>query len=100
MYNDFAFFTVNGSAYFLASRNASSFNIVAPPIGFEGQTNWASASYTFAAAGTYQIGFGVFNVGDSGHDSALFLDNVDIVPEPAILSMLGFACAPLARRRL
>lgn len=92
-FNDFAFFTVSGAAYLLASRNSSTWDLVSPPAGFDGQTDWATGTYTFAAAGTYTFGFGVLNVGDSGHNSALLLDGVAIaVPEPAFAA----AALPLA----
>lgn len=89
-YNDFAFFSVSGSAYLLASRNSSTFDIGSPPAGFDGQTDWSTYSYTFPAAGTYKIGFGVFNVGDTGHNSVLLLDAISIpVPEPAGVALLA-----------
>jgi hypothetical protein len=98
MYNDFGFFTVDGSAYLLASRNSSTYDTVSPPAGFEGQTDWATQSYTFSAAGTYQVGFGVFNVGDAGYDSALLLDSVE-VPEPTSLGLLAVGAMIMLRRR-
>ena len=97
-YNDFTFYTINSTPFFLASRNASTFNIVSPPAGFEGQTNWATESYTFPADGTYQIGYGIFNVFDSGHDSALLLDNITIVPEPVTMGGMLLLSLSLARR--
>jgi hypothetical protein len=102
MFNDFGYFTISGSAYLLASRNSSTYNTVSPPAGYEGQTGWATQSYTFASAGTYTIGFGVFNVGDSGYDSALLLDAVMIpTPEPPsiVLLALGLSAVLLRRRR-
>jgi len=98
-YNDFAFFTINGSAFLLASRNGSTFNTVSPPAGFEGQTGWATQTYTFASAGTYTVGYGTFNVGDAGHNSALVLDSITI-PEGAVVvpnpSSYWSVCALLA----
>lgn len=89
-FNDFGFFSISGSAFLLASRNSSAFNTTSPPAGFDGQTDWMTQSYTFPSAGTYKIGFGVFNVGDSGHNSVLLLDAVSIpVPEPASIVLLG-----------
>ena len=102
-YNEFAFFTINGSAFLLASRNGSTFNTVSPPAGFEGQTGWATQTYTFASAGTYTVGYGTFNVGDAGHNSALVLDSITIpqgpvaVPNPSsywsVSVLLGVVCA-------
>jgi len=101
-YNDFGFFSVAGATYLLASRNSSIYNIVSPPAGFDGQTGWATGSYTFPAAGTYKIGFGVFNVGDAGHNSVLLLDDVSIpTPEPStfVLLAIGLSSGLLLRRR-
>jgi hypothetical protein len=96
-FNDFGFFIVSGAAYLLASRNSSTFDTVAPPAGFDGQTGWATQSYTFPVAGTYQIGFGVFNVGDTGHNSVLLLDNISIpVPEPSSITLLAAGFLTLA----
>lgn len=97
-YNDFAFFTVSGSAYLLASRNSSAFNLSSPPPGFDGQTGWSTSTYTFATAGTYTIGFGVLNVGDTGHNSALLLDAV-AVPEPGVAALLALCGIGLVRGR-
>lgn len=101
-FNDFGFFTISGTAYLLASRNSSTFNTVSPPAGFDGQTDWQSQSYTFTSAGTYTLGFGVFNVGDSGHNSVLLLDAIMIpVPEPSsfVLLAVGSLTVLLLRRR-
>lgn len=102
-YDDFAFFTIGSSAFLLASRNTSTYDVTSPPAGFDGQTGWATQSYTFATGGSYQIGFGVFNVGDTGHNSALLIDNVSVpVPEPSTLLLAGCGTIGLAvwcRRR-
>lgn len=89
-YNDFAFFTIDSAAFLLASRNSSTFDLVSPPAGFDGQTLWATQNYTFTSAGVHKIGFGVFNVGDTGHNSVLLIDAVSIpVPEPTSIVLLG-----------
>jgi len=65
-FNDFAYFSVNGSVQVL--RQAT-----------EGDsTGWATGSYTALTAGTYTFGFGVMNVGDNTANSQLYLDNVDL----------------------
>jgi len=102
MYNDFGFFTISSSAFLLASRNSSTYDVTSPPPGFEGQTDWMTQSYTFPSAGTYTIGFGVLNVGDPGYDSALLIDAVMIpVPEPASIVLLasGLSVFVLRQRR-
>lgn len=101
-FNDFGFFSIAGDAFLLASRNSSTYDTTSPPAGFDGQTGWASQSYTFATGGSYQIGFGVFNVGDSGHNSALLIDHVSLpVPEPSTLLLAGLGSSSLLlwRRR-
>jgi hypothetical protein len=96
-FNDFAFFSVDGSAFLLASRNTSTYDIILPPAGFDGQTDWQIGSYTFTAAGTYKIGFGVFNVGDTGHNSVLLVDAVSLpVPEPSAVVLTGLGAILLA----
>jgi len=96
-FNDFAFFSIAGSPFLLASRNSSTFDIVSPPAGFDGQTGWMTQAYTFPTAGTYKIGYGAFNVGDTGHNSVLLLDAISIlVPEPSTLLMAGLGTAILA----
>ena len=107
-FNDFAFWTVfdgtTGVPYLLGARNLgiSYWDSTSPPPGFDGQMGWHTESYTFSAAGTYEIGFAAFNVGDHGHNSALLLDNItlpDPVPEPASLVGLVGAGLFIARRR-
>lgn len=91
-FNDFGFLVVNGTAFLLASRNTSIYDTTSPPAGFDGQTGWMSDSYIFGTAGTFKIGFGVFNVGDSGHNSVLLIDNVNLpVPEPGTFVLLALA---------
>src|SRR6478609_2747052 len=86
IYNDFSFFSVVGAtsgvtdSFLLAGRNSSSFTPGAPA-GFDGLTGWNTRTYTFTASDTYRIGFGVMNVTDSGHNSAMMLDGIS-VPEP------------------
>ena len=101
-FNDFAIFSVDTVPNFLASRNStfSTLNLLSPPAGFDGQTNYATQTYTFPSAGTFTLSFAVFNVGDAGHNSVLLVDavSISVVPEPASLGLLG-AGAMLAKRR-
>lgn len=68
------------------------------------ETDWMSFSYTFADAGLYTLGIGVFDFSDEFVSTALAVDNAElIVPEPAVLFVIGpvalFALS-FARRRL
>src|SRR4051812_551496 len=94
-FNDFAFLVVDGTAFLLSSRNTGTFDMTSPPVGFDGQTGWSTDSYNFATGGTFKIGFGVFNVGDSGHNSVLLLDAIHVpVPEPGTFVLMALV-APL-----
>jgi hypothetical protein len=77
-YNDFSFFSISSLASKLADIKA---------VGSFGQ-KLSQTSYTFQSAGTYTIGFGVFNALDTAASSTLAIDNVKLssttsVPEPA-----------------
>lgn len=99
-YNDFVIFTISSSAFFLASRDSTFFtlDLASPPTGFDGQTHWATQTYTFPSTGTFKLGFAVFNVGDAGHDSVLLVDSVSIVPEPSSIGFLAIGAIGLLRR--
>jgi hypothetical protein len=102
IYNDFSFFSVVGAtsavtdSFLIASRNSSSFTL-GGPAGFDGLTGWSTTTYTFTASDTYRIGFGVMNVTDGGHNSAMMLDGIT-VPEPGIASLIGVFAVLLIKR--
>jgi hypothetical protein len=77
IYNDFAFVTINGQAIALADTldrlNASDI------IGYDLETGYNTFSYEFTAAGDYTIGLGVVDVADQVVDSALVVDNFEVL---------------------
>jgi hypothetical protein len=104
IYNDFAFFSVVGptsgvaDASLIASRNSSTFTLGGAPAGFDGLTGWNTQTYTFTATDTFRIGFGVMNVTDGGHNSAMMLDGIS-VPEPGCAAVLGLGIILFEFRR-
>ena len=75
-YNDFAFISING----LSELADTNIRFSLSPTGFSQETGYAQFSYTFTTAGTYTIGLGVVNTGDTTIDSALLVDNVSLTP--------------------
>ncbi len=101
MYNDFAIFSVDGTPYLLASRltTFSTLDLVSPPTGFDGQTHYSSQSHLFTTSGSHDLTYAVFNVGDSGHNSVLLVDDVNVsIPEPSLLAVIGLGGAAILRR--
>ena len=70
---------------------------------FVSETGFHTFSFTAATTGTYTLGIGavhVTNSPDNGINSAILVDNVTVVPEPASCLVLGaMALAATARRR-
>jgi len=62
---------------------------------------WSPQSYTFTAGGTYTLGFGICNDGDSELDSYMGVDNVSVVPVPGavLLGILGLGAAGIKLRK-
>ena len=68
-YNDFGFVSFNGQVVELADISM---------VGSYGATGWATYTYTATSSGTLEIGFGAMNTGDSGVNSYLFVDNLQL----------------------
>lgn len=78
-----------------------------------GHTGWIGLDFTFSAAGSGFLGFGVTNVSDTGFDSALAVAGVSIndvpieppieppmgVPVPGTIALLGLGLAGIGWRR-
>ncbi|MEW6493893.1 MAG: S8 family serine peptidase, partial [Cyanobacteriota bacterium] len=75
-FNDFAFVSINGLSE-LADTESS---FALSPSAFNKETGYAQFSYTFTTAGTYTIGLGVVDTGDTTIDSALLIDNFSLTP--------------------
>jgi len=77
--NDFAFFTVaSNGAVLLADTFFPSFVDSASP--YSDETGYQAYSYTFPAAGTFTVGWGVADRQTTSGDSALLIDCVERIP--------------------
>jgi hypothetical protein len=101
--NDFAFFSIVPGA---PSTLANTFSPLSPsssPIFFS-DTGYSVFTFQIHSAGTYTVGFGVADSGDTDISSALLLDNVKFtstaVPEPTSILLCTISGLALALRHL
>ena len=76
-FNDTGFLSINGFTFELADTNAD-FSDAPDVERFNSQTGTQTLTFSIATAGTYTIGFGAVDVGDSVVDSGLAIDNINI----------------------
>ena len=99
--SDTAFWTLSSASlsgvFFLADPTTSSFGTSFTRFSLE--TGYSSVMSGPLPAGTYTIGFGVADYGDTIVDSGLLVDNVTVIPEPATLALLALGGLTWLRRR-
>ncbi|WP_193371565.1 type I secretion C-terminal target domain-containing protein [Pelagibius marinus] len=81
-FNDFAFVTINGEVFPIASVSDANEDTFAIYLGEDFILTWSEESgyFTFSGtadfSGTYEIGVGVMNLNDNAVDSALLVDDL------------------------
>jgi len=94
VFNDFAFWSLNGSSSTLASANGSTLI----PFSTELQMGFENASFVISTTGTYTLDFGVANVSDPGGLPQLLVDDVQLTsstPEPIYAPWIAFVTATM-----
>jgi len=94
-FNDYSFVVVGNTVIrLLASNDSDNGSLTGPVVTFNGgnyrTSDYQNFSFTFNTAGTFQVGVGVVDVGDTGVASGLLLDDfrLSAVPEPAAWGLL------------
>ena len=97
-WNDFAFYSIAPAAIGLADTLDP---LVLSATSFPVETGFNNMLFMFPTAGTYTLGFGVVDVFDDLETSGLLVDNINVVPLPPAILLLGSGLAGLAilRRR-
>lgn len=75
-YDDGTFMSLTGPStqQFIPLARTQS-NAQVPAVQSYGSTGWKSTTVTVTVSGTFRLGFGAFNWGDTGVDPILFVDN-------------------------
>ena len=81
-FNDTGFVSIGGFTFELADTNAE-FSDAPDVERFSSQTGTQTLTFSVANAGTYDIGFGAVDVGDSAVESGLAIDNINIASSSA-----------------
>ncbi len=102
---DYAFVIINGSRFTLGTSadagNASSFTSGLGNTTFALETGLSTYTSTALAAGTVNLAFAIVDSDGFDTTSALFIDNVSVIPEPSTVALIAFgmAGAVILRRR-
>jgi hypothetical protein len=99
LFNDYSFVVIGGTAVrLMASNDPDNGPLTGPLVDIQPGEAYRTSDYqtfnfTFNSAGTFNIGVGVTNVGDTGVSSGLMVDNfvISAVPEPTTWALLGIS---------
>jgi len=95
-FNDFGFVTIDsGFAGELADTNSTFVSFGGASYG--NQTGYGRFTYEFSQAGSYNVAIGVADVGDTSVNSALLIDNFDLINSPLPVSQSRGGTAASAR---
>ncbi len=98
---DEAFVSLNGEVHLLTPPAPMDGGCCLPSGDYAQQSGFITTTLSLPTDGVYVLAFGIGNELDINASSALLIDNVQRIPEPHTLALLGIAFAGigLARRR-